>query len=301
MKLSEIYQKKKFTYSFEVFPPKQNSSIESVYKTLDALLKMKELNPDFISVTYGAGGSMQDNKTLELSSLVKNRLGIETMAHLTCVRAKRADIEHTLSALREAGIDNVLALRGDVPEGDAEGDFAHADELVAFIKSFGDFHVSVACYPEVHPEALSKEADLDWLKRKVDAGADHLITQLFFDNNTFYDFMNRVRAKGITQPVEAGIMPVVNKKQILRTVSMCGAKFPPKFNRIVEKFGDSAEALYDAGIAYAVDQIIDLIASGVDGIHLYTMNNPKVAASITGVLSGIMNQVNDHEHANESR
>lgn len=279
MKMSKLFEAKKPVFSLEVFPPKKNSGgIETIYETLDGL---KDLKPDFISVTYGAGGNLADNSTCEICSIIKNKYNILPIAHLTCVNNSKSDIDIILENLKNAGVSNILALRGDInPDIPPKDDFAHADELVAYIKSKGDFDVSGACYPETHPDSEDTVTDILNLKNKVDCGAEHLISQLFFNNEDFYSFREKARLAGITVPVEAGIMPVTNKSQVLRMATMCGASIPRKMSRLLNKFENNPKALEDAGIAYAIDQIIDLIANGVDGIHLYTMNKPYIAQRI---------------------
>lgn len=287
MNIADLF-KKKTVFSFEVFPPKKESGVETIYKTLEEL---KQLNPDFISVTYGAGGvGVANATTVDLCSKIKIEYGIETIAHLTCLYNTKEDIDRILEELKEKGIDNILALRGDVnPNFELKHDFRYASELTEYImsKNMG-FNVSGGCYPEVHQEAESMIADIKNLKKKIDAGADHLISQLFFDNNAFYDFIEKVRIAGIDVPIEAGIMPVTNKKQIERMVSMCGASIPAKLSKVLQRFGDNPEAMRDAGISYAIDQIIDLVANGVEGIHIYTMNDPYIAGKITKSVESII-------------
>ena len=277
--------KNKTVFSFEVFPPKKTSSIDVIYNTLDEL---RDLRPDFISVTFSAGGSSNNALACDIASRIKES-GIVPMIHLPCINYTRDEISATLDEIKSRGIENIIALRGDInPEIPPKKEFAHASDLIEFIKTKGDFDIAGACYPECHPDAGSLEEDIMNLKRKVDAGADHLISQLFFDNSSFYEFLWKARAAGITVPIEAGIMPVVNKNQIERMVTTCGASLPKKFVKIMQKFEHSPEALRDAGIAYAVNQIVDLAASGVDGIHLYTMNNAYVARKISEAVSGII-------------
>ncbi len=286
MKIKELFNTGKTILSFEVFPPKKTSPIESVYGTLDEICA---LDPDFISVTYGAGGTGGHSRTCEIASRIKNELKVESMAHLTCVNSTKAVIDETLRDFEEHNIQNILALRGDYVEGaEPKKDFKYASELCSYIKSKGDFDIAGACYPEVHLEAENEVDDVLNLKKKVDSGADHLISQLFFDNSLFYRFLERTKIAGINVPVEAGIMPVTNKRQIERMVSMCGASLPSKFSKIMQKYESKPEALRDAGIAYAVEQIVDLIANGVDGIHLYTMNNPYIARKITEAVSSLL-------------
>ncbi|MGN0525924.1 MAG: methylenetetrahydrofolate reductase [NAD(P)H] [Acutalibacteraceae bacterium] len=286
MKLSEIYKQERTTLSFEVFPPKKESSVETVYNTVSELQGLK---PDYISVTYGAGGSSVNNYTCDIASLIKNKYGIEAMAHLTCVNSKKADVDKVLKELKENKIENILALRGDkVPGIEPETDFKYANELVSYIKSEGDFGVSVAGYPETHFEAESSEQDIINLKNKVDCGAQGIVTQLFFDNGFFYDFRDKCVKKGISVPITAGIMPITSASQIKRMVTMCGASLPRKFVKMIQKYEDRPEALVDAGIIYAINQIVDLLSTGVDGIHLYTMNNPYVAKKITESIKGLL-------------
>ena len=293
MNTSEIF-KNKTTFSFEVFPPKKTSPIETIYNTLDEL---KNLKPDFISVTFGAGGSENSETTLSIANRIKTLCGVESVVHLPCINLTKEDATSLLTAFRAAGIENILALRGDKVEGKEPcNDFLHASDLIQFIKEFDalnqdsseqSFNIIGACYPEGHPDSPSLVDDIKNLKIKVDAGASHLISQLFFDNNCFYDFLEKTKLAGINVPIEAGIMPVVNKAQIERMVSRCGVVLPRKYTAMMEKYGDNAEAIRDAGIAYAIDQIVDLVSQGVDGIHLYTMNNPFVAKKITQAVESL--------------
>lgn len=287
MKIKDIFNKNdRAILSFEVFPPKKNSPIESVYNKLEEICAIK---PDFISVTYGAGGTGGHSRTCEIASKIKNDFGVEAVAHLTCVNSTKADIDSTLEDFKAHNIENILALRGDYVEGvEPKKDFIYASDLCAYIKSKSDFDLGGACYPEVHLEADDEVADILNLRKKVEAGAEHLISQLFFDNSVFYRFIERAKIAGINVPVEAGIMPVTNKHQIERMVSMCGASLPVKFSKIMQKYDTKPEALRDAGIAYAVEQIVDLLANGVDGIHLYTMNNPYVAKKISEAVVSLL-------------
>lgn len=289
MNIAKIFDNKKTVFSFEVFPPKKESGIETIYETLE---KLTDLNPDFISVTYGAGGiGVANATTSDLCAHIKNNLGIETIAHLSCLYNTKESIDTILKQLKENGIDNILALRGDVnPDYEVKHDFKYASDLTSYImsKDMG-FHVSGACYPEVHQEAENMRSDILNLKKKVEAGADHLISQLFFDNQAYARFIEMVRIAGIDVPVEAGIMPVTNKKQIERMVSMCGASIPAKLSKVLQRFGDNPIAMRDAGISYAVEQIIELVADGVDGVHIYTMNDPYVARKITESVKSIIN------------
>lgn len=286
MKMSKLFEVKKPVFSLEVFPPKKNAGgIETIYETLDGL---KDLKPDFISVTYGAGGNLADNSTCDICSIIKNKYNILPIAHLTCVNNSKSDIDVILENLKEAGVSNILALRGDInPDVPPKNDFAHADQLVAYIKSKGEFDISGACYPETHPDSEDTVSDILNLKNKVDCGAEHLISQLFFNNEDFYSFREKARLAGIKVPIEAGIMPVTNKSQVLRMATMCGASIPRKMSRLLNRFENNPKALEDAGIAYAIDQIIDLIANGVDGIHLYTMNKPYIAQRIFAAIESM--------------
>ncbi|MDP4146568.1 MAG: methylenetetrahydrofolate reductase [NAD(P)H] [Bacillota bacterium] len=290
MYIRDIFSSKKPVISFEVFPPKKDSSIDTIYSTIDALA---DLHPDFISVTYGAGGSAS-GKTVELASIIKNKYNIEALAHLTCVTSTKSEIEAILDKLTANNITNILSLRGDFPtEGDykfpSSVQYEHADDLIRHIKSTGDFSIGAACYPEGHIECKDKSLDLFHLKNKVQVGSDFLITQLFFNNEDFYIFMDQIKSIGINVPVSAGIMPVINKKQIERITALCGASVPNKFKRILDKYENNPEALKEAGIAYATEQIIDLLSWGIDGIHIYTMNKPEIARKIVNNIASIRN------------
>lgn len=280
--------KDKAVMSFEIFPPKKTSSVETVYKAIDGL---SDLTPDFISVTYGAGGSLNGASTVDIASRIKNKYGIESAAHLTGLYLDKSSVDDVLERLKAGGVSKILALRGDInPEIEPAGDFRYASDLASYIKQKeGDnFELFGGCYPETHPEAESADNDIDGLKIKVDSGVTHLITQLFFDNKFFYDFAERASAAGINAPIEAGIMPVTNVAQIQRMVSLCGASLPPKFAKMMAKYSDNPKAVKDAGIAYAIDQIADLLSNGVYGIHLYTMNNPEVAHRIVGAVQSLL-------------
>ena len=286
MKIPELFKNGHTVFSFEVFPPKKDSDVSVVYNTLEQL---GDLHPDFISVTYGAGGSAAGASTTELVRYIKENLHTESIAHLTCVNSTHADIDAKILEFKENGIENVLALRGDInPNIPPKHEFLHASDLIEYMKPRSALSFSGGCYPEVHPESESLGDDIRHLKRSVDAGASHLISQLFFDNNSFMDFLEKARIAGINVPIEAGIMPCVNAKQIQRMVSMCGASLPLKFTKMINRYGDNPEAMRDAGIAYAVDQIIDLVAQGVDGIHLYTMNNPYIARKISESIEKVI-------------
>lgn len=278
MKITEIHEQKKNVLSFEIFPPKKDAELKNIDETLGILA---ELNPDFISVTFGAGGSSNNNKTIELAKKIKEEYHIEPVVHLTCLCYDRKEIDEFSRILTSEGIQNVLALRGDRnPNVPAKNDFSHASELITYLKDKGDFCIAGACYPEGHPESANMTEEIANLKKKVDAGAKVLLSQLFFDNSYFYDFVNECRNAGIYVPITPGIMPVINAAQIKRMVTMCGASLPERFEKIIHKFEDNKEALFDAGMSYAISQIIDLLANDVDGIHLYTMNNPMVARRI---------------------
>lgn len=272
--------------SFEVFPPKKGGSIDGIYSTLEQLCPLK---PDFISVTYGAGGNAADHSTCDIASLIKHRYHVEPLAHLTCVSSTREQVSAMLARLKGEGIENILALRGDIsPDSQPRTDFRHADELVRAIREDGGFDIAAACYPEGHAECESLEEDVDHLRHKVEAGASLLISQLFFDNTDFYRFRELARIKGIGVPIAAGVMPVVNRRQIERMVSLCGASLPKPFVKLMNRYGSDPAALRDAGIAYATRQIIDLLANRAQGIHIYTMNNPEVARRITESIASIL-------------
>ena len=286
MKISEIHEKKRPVLSFEIFPPKHGTALENIDETLAIL---SELKPDFISVTFGAGGSSNNNRTIELAKKIKHEYHIEPVVHLTCLTYSKAEIDEFSQILLENDLKNVLALRGDRnPDILPKEDFKHANELTAYLKSKGDFCVGGACYPECHPESVNRVEEMRHLKAKVDAGDEFLLSQLFFENDMFYSFLEDCRIAGIEVPVTPGIMPVINKAQIERMVTLCGASLPKRFRKIMNRYESDKEALFDAGMAYALSQIIDLLANDVDGIHLYTMNNPVVARRI---CEGIRNLV----------
>lgn len=287
MRISEKFQQKPCVFSIEVFPPKKaGATVASLYPTLESLSR---LQPDYISVTYGAGGGKAGDATGEIAAHIKNDLHIEPLAHLTCVNATKEQVGHTLETLRTANVENILALRGDInPEIPRQTDFMHASDLAAAITQTGDFGVAGACYPEGHVESPNLRADVDNLHYKVEAGVGHLITQLFFDNVSYYRFLNLARKAGIGLPVQAGIMPIVNKRQIQRTVSLSSASLPPRFTKMIAKYDHDEQALFDAGIAYAVEQIRDLIEGGADGIHLYAMNNETVARRVYEGISDLL-------------
>lgn len=265
----------------EVFPPKKDGNIQTVYSTLDEL---KDLCPDFISVTYGAGGSSNCDNTLNIARRINEVCNTESVVHLPGINMTKEQVASVLAQFKEAGVKNILALRGDRTEGvQPGGEFNQADMLIRFIKDWdkdNQFKIYAACYPELHPESKDIFQDIRALKSKEDSGASHFLSQLFFDNEKFYRFVERARLTGVKSPLEAGIMPVTNKKGIERMVALTNAALPKKFTRMMDRFGDSPEAIRDAGIAYAVDQIVDLVTNGVEGIHLYTMNNPYIAKKI---------------------
>ena len=287
MKISDILKSKEVCLSYEVFPPKKDMPFEPILAAVDRLC---ESNPDFMSVTYGAGGGTGHN-TIKIADHVQNHRGVTSLAHLTCISSTRQQVDAAIEEMKVCGIENILALRGDIPadlDCSQTRDYRFASELVKEIKGKGDFCVGAACYPEGHVECEHKDDDIAFLKEKVDNGVDFLTTQMFFDNNVLYNFLYRIRERGITVPVIAGIMPVTSGKQIGRICQLSGTYLPARFKAIVDKFGDKPEAMKQAGIAYATDQIIDLIANGVHGIHIYTMNKPDVAESIRNNLSYII-------------
>lgn len=284
MKISEIYEKKKRSLSFEIFPPKKDSELENIDDTLAVLCRLK---PDFISVTFGAGGGSNRNRTIELAKKIKNEYHVEPVVHLTCLCYDTDQIDEFSKVLTNEGIQNILALRGDRnPDLEEKDDFRHASDLMQYLKTKGDFCIAGACYPECHPESESRADELKYLKKKTDSGAELLISQLFFDNAFFFEFVKECREAQIAVPIIPGIMPVINASQIKRMVTMCGASVPAGLQKIVDRYRDNKDALFDSGITYALNQIVDLLAGDVDGIHLYTMNNPAVAA---GICEGIRN------------
>lgn len=285
MKISEILKSKKAVLSFEVFPPKTSDKFEAVKGAVD---KIAALNPDFMSVTYGAGGGTSDY-TVAVSKHIKETFNVTALAHLSCISSGRVEVAEKLKKLKEAGIENVLALRGDLPENFAGNlEYKYASDLVADIKAAGGFCIGGACYPEGHPSSPTLFSDIDNLKRKADAGCDFLTTQMFFDNDLYYSFLSKVREAGVYVPVIAGIMPVTNAAQIKRILSLSGGSLPTRFKRILDRYGDNPEAMTQAGIIYASEQIIDLYANGVRAVHVYSMNKPEVAAKIKQNLAGII-------------
>ena len=286
MKIIDIINSGKPSLSFEVFPPKTSDSFESVKKASE---EIATLSPSFMSVTYGAGGGTSEY-TLEIAKNLQSK-GVTALAHLTCVNSTKNEVEMRLKRLKESGIENVLALRGDItPENQnrEKWDYHYANELVAQIKKEYDFCVGGACYPEGHPECETQSLDIRNLKRKVEAGCDFLTTQMFFDNNILYNFVYKLRESGINVPIIAGIMPVTNGKQIKRTCALSGSVLPPRFKAIVDKYADNPEAMKQAGIAYATEQIIDLYANGINVVHVYSMNKFDVAKKIRDNISEII-------------
>jgi len=271
--------------SYEVFPPKKTSPIDTIYTTLDVL---KDLEPDFISVTYGGDKTNTGATTVKIAADIKNKYNLSSVAHVTCIHNSKADLLRILDLLKANNIQNILALRGDRGADDNIKDFRYASDLVSFIRENGNFNIIAACYPEGHIESTSMVADIKNLKFKVESGVNQLISQLFFDNDYFYSFVEKAQCAEINVPILAGIMPVINKKQIEKMVTLCGVTLPKKFLTIMDRYGDKPEAMRDAGIAYAIDQIVDLISQGVDGIHLYTMNNGYVATKIHDAVKNLL-------------
>lgn len=286
--IKDIFNKGKTVYSFEVFPPKKEEDIYDIYKTLDSL---KALHPDFISVTYGAGGS-NSKKTAAIAAYIKNICEIEPIAHLTAVAMDESFLIQFLNELQEKGVSNILALRGDRPRDMSDEDyknrtFLHAADIIRLIHANSKACVAAACYPEIHPESPNREKDLEFLKQKVDTGVNFLITQMFFDNHKFYEFRDLARAKGIQVPITTGIMPITSAKQLGTSISLSGTSVPQRLSGLVAKYADQPADLRKAGIEYAVRQIEDLEANGVDGIHIYTMNKAATAAEIMKLLGKI--------------
>ena len=300
MKIIELLRAGKRTVSFEFFPPKDDAGFDNLFQTIAAL---KPLDPSYVSVTYGAGGSTR-RKTVELVKKIKHDIGIESMAHLTCVGARRKEIQSVLDDLRAAGVENVLPLRGDPPKGESEfvkteGGFGYANELVEFVRGRYSFCLGGACYPEVHPEAPNAETDLDNLKRKVDAGVDFLITQLFFDNDDFFRFRDRAAASGIRPPILAGIMPVLNVKQIKRFTQMCGAAIPAKLLSKIEAVEGDTEAVKQIGVYHAARQCEGLLRDGVAGLHFYTLNRSTATRAIYQQIKSLLRDEDPAEQDNQ--
>jgi len=287
MKIIDRIKEDKINISFEIFPPKTEAGYESVLRAAE---EIAALSPAFISVTYGASGGTSRN-TAGIAAHIKDDLGVESLAHLSCASSTRAEVKKVIGVLKEKGIENILALRGDIPKDvsfPAGDQYKYANELVDTIKKEGDFCIGAACYPEGHVECEHKADDIQYLKQKVDAGVDFLTTQMFFDNSILYNFLYRIRERGINVPVLPGIMPVTNGKQMKRICELSGTALPERFRAIVDRFGDNPAAMKQAGVAYATDQIIDLIANDVNNIHIYSMNKPEVAAAIMANLSEIV-------------
>ena len=290
MKLSRLLGQEKLSLSFEVFPPKTDSAFDSVKEATE---KIATLHPSFMSVTYGAGGGTS-RYTLEIAKNIKERYGVPTLAHLTCVSSTKETVRDRIGEMRAAGIENVMALRGDIPPEMQHGDragwaYRHAIELVRELRACGaDFCIGGACYPEIHPESANQKEDIRYLREKVDAGCDFLTTQMFFDNNLFYNFLYKIREAGILVPVIPGVMPITNGNQVERAIKLSGSLMPQRFKSLVDKFGTDPAAMKQAGIAYATDQIIDLFANGITNVHVYSMNKPDVAEAIQRNLSDIL-------------
>ena len=290
MKLTEIFNKDGLSLSFEVFPPKTDSNFDSVKHATEEIAK---LSPSFMSVTYGAGGGTS-KYTLEIAKNIKEAYGVPTLAHLTCVSSTKETVRERIAQIKDAGIENIMALRGDLtPElaaSDRSGwDYKHAIDLIHEIKASGaDFCIGGACYPEIHPESTNQKEDIKYLKEKVDAGCSFLTTQMFFDNNLLYNFLYKIREAGITVPIIPGVMPITNANQVDRAIKLSGSFMPQRFKSLVDKFGSSPDAMKQAGIAYATDQIIDLFANGIKNVHVYSMNKPDVAKKIIDNLSDII-------------
>ena len=290
MKIIDILKKEQMSLSFEVFPPKKETSYESVRMATE---KIAALKPAFMSVTYGAGGGVSQY-TIDIAKNLMEKYDVPMLAHLTCVSSDKAMVQDRIAAMKEAGIENVMALRGDLTpelmESDrSKWDFKHAIDLVRILKESGvDFCIGGACYPEVHPESRNQKEDIQHLKEKVNAGVDFLTTQMVFDNNLFFNFMYKLREAGVTVPVLPGIMPITNANQVERAIKLSGSFMPQRFKSLVDKFGSDPDAMRQAGIAYATDQIIDLYANGITNVHIYSMNKPEVAEGIINNVSQIL-------------
>jgi len=287
MKIIDIITANKPSLSFEVFPPKTSAAFDSIKAASE---KIAELKPSYMSVTYGAGGGTSEY-TVSIAKNLQNNYGVTALAHLTCVNSSKEEVHARLEALKQNGIENILALRGDVVAGNEnreKWDYHHANELIEEIKQFGDFCIGGACYPDGHPESAHQKDDILNLKRKVDAGCDFLTTQMFFDNNVLYNYMYKIREAGITVPIVAGIMPVINAKQIVRSCQLSGTYLPQRFKTIVDRYADNPDAMRQAGIAYATEQIIDLFANGINAVHVYSMNREDVARAIQNNISEII-------------
>ncbi|MBR5773682.1 MAG: methylenetetrahydrofolate reductase [Clostridia bacterium] len=290
MKLTDVLKENKFSLSFEVFPPKTSASYDSVREATQEIAKLR---PSFMSVTYGAGGGTSDY-TLDMARIIKDKYNVSSIAHLTCVSSTREQVARMVRSFEQAGIKNIMALRGDIPKDKMGEDrsnwhYRYATDLIADIKSISsDFCIGGACYPEVHPESANQKEDILHLKEKVEAGCEFFTTQMFFDNNLLYNFLYKIREAGITIPVVAGIMPITNANQVDRAIKLSGSFMPQRFKTLIDKFGNYPDAMMQAGIAYATDQIIDLYANGITHVHVYSMNKPEVAARIQRNLSDIL-------------
>ena len=291
MKIIDLLTEDKLTLSFEVFPPKTESAFDSVKRAAEEIARLK---PSFMSVTYGAGGGTS-KYTLDIAKNILKEHNVPTLAHLTCVSSTKQTVRDRIIEIKEAGIKNVMALRGDIPkdlenEDRSKWDYQHAIDLIKELKEFApELCIGGACYPEIHPESKNQDEDIKYLKEKVDAGCDFLTTQMFFDNNLLYNFLYKIREAGITVPVMPGIMPITNASQVERAIKLSGSFMPSRFKSLVDKFGTSPEAMMQAGIIYATDQIIDLFANGIKNVHVYSMNKPIVAEKILSNLSNILN------------
>ena len=292
MKLTEFLNQKKLALSFEVFPPKTDTAFESVKRATEEIAKLR---PSFVSVTYGAGGGTSQY-TLDIARNIKENYGVPTLSHLTCVSSTKETVHARIADIKAAGIQNVMALRGDLPAGlenadRSRWDYQHAIDLIReLMESGSDFCIGGACYPEIHPESTNQSEDIKYLKEKVDAGCEFLTTQMFFDNNLLYNFLYKIREADITVPIIPGVMPITNGKQVERAIKLSGSFMPQRFKSLVDKFGTSPAAMKQAGIAYATDQIIDLFANGITNVHVYSMNKPDVATAIQRNLSDILGQ-----------
>ncbi|MBP3435198.1 MAG: methylenetetrahydrofolate reductase [NAD(P)H] [Clostridia bacterium] len=290
MKIAELMKNETLSLSFEVFPPKTETAFDSVKTATEEIAKLR---PSFMSVTYGAGGGTS-RYTLDIAKNIKELYGVPTLAHLTCVSSSRETVREKIEAIKAAGIQNVMALRGDIPadmlDADRSGwDYRYAIDLVRELKEADrDFCIGAACYPEIHPESADQKTDIRYLKEKVEAGCDFLTTQMFFDNNLLYNFLYKIREAGITVPVIPGVMPITNANQVERAVKLSGSFMPQRFKSLVDKFGHDPAAMKQAGIVYATDQIIDLYANGITNVHVYSMNKPDVAERIQANLSAIL-------------
>ena len=289
MKIISLLNQDKLSISCEVFPPKTESAFDSVKHATEEIAKLR---PSFMSVTYGAGGGTS-KYTLDIAKDIKQNYGVPSIAHLTCVSSTKGTVREKIKEIKEAGIKNVMALRGDIPAelenaDRSKWDYRHAIDLIRELKKAGDFCIGGACYPEIHPESVNQKEDVKYLNEKVEAGCDFLTTQMFFDNNLLYNFLYKIREAGITTPIVPGVMPITNANQVDRAIKLSGSFMPQRFKSLVDKFGSSPSAMKQAGIAYATDQIIDLFANGIKNVHVYSMNKPDVASKIISNLSDIL-------------